>query len=111
VEQHGEDVLAAVDPGAGDADVVAHLTGSTHTLVVTGGVVWLVYDDDPLRVTRIDLASGGTTHSVDLCSSGGTAQLVPADDGGVWLSDGCDADRLWRFTAEPTSASGHGAGR
>ncbi len=106
--RNGERVLAEVAPGAAEAATVAELEDVTHSLVVRDGVAWVVYTDDPVRVTRIDLASGGSTSSVELCATGSTGQLAAADGGGVWFSSDCADDVLWRFDAEPLTA---GAGR
>ncbi|MGY1773034.1 hypothetical protein [Blastococcus sp. SYSU D00813] len=104
VRLDGEPVLVEVAPGAEEAETVAELRDATYTLVVRDGVAWVAHTDDPLRVTRIDLGSGEATSSVELCGVDGPAQLVPADDGGVWVATSCD-DGLVRIDADPPPAA------
>lgn len=92
-------VLVSAAPGETEATTRLRLTDHPAALAVRDGVAWVVPIDRGLRVERIDLATGATTSSAELCEDGeGSGGALAVTATSVYLAGECGAEeRLWEF--------------
>jgi hypothetical protein len=95
-----EATLVTAAPGAIGTTAVRPLADGATGLAVHDGVAWLVSSAAGAQLYRIDLRSGATATSEQLCDQvAGTSGGGPAVTGGrVYVSGSCaDGARVWEF--------------
>ncbi|MGY1773030.1 hypothetical protein [Blastococcus sp. SYSU D00813] len=92
-------VLVAAGPGEREAATRMQLADHPSALAVRDGVAWVVPVDRGLRLDRIELATGETTSSAELCGDGeGSGGALAVTATSVYLAGECGSEeRLWEF--------------
>lgn len=92
-------VLVSAGPGEDEATTRMRLADHPAALAVRDGVAWIVPVDRGLRLDRIELATGRTTSSAELCEDGeGSGGAVAVTATSVYLAGECGSEeRLWEF--------------